>query len=94
MCLVFKALCYLGSDFTYLTKRFQIVSTQGTHSDQIEMCCGASLGPILYIPYLQPLTSVILKHPVSHMVSSDDNLTWTIVCLLFFVLKSPMSKPG
>ena len=56
---------------SYLTKRFQIVSTQGTHSDQIELCCGVSqgsvLGPILFVLYTQPLTSVILKHPVSHM---------------------------
>ena len=25
---------------SYLTKRLQIVLTQGTHSDQIELCCG------------------------------------------------------
>ena len=25
---------------SYFTKRFQIVSTQGTHFDQIELCCG------------------------------------------------------
>ena len=25
---------------SYLTKKFQIVSTQGTRSDQIELCCG------------------------------------------------------
>ena len=56
---------------SFLTKRFQIVSTQGTHSDQIELCSGVPrgsvLGPILFILYTQPLTSVILKHPVSHM---------------------------
>ena len=61
---------------SYLTKRFQIVSTQGTHSDQIELCCGVPqgsvLGPILFIFYTQPLTSVILKHPVSHMLYTDD----------------------
>ena len=61
---------------SYLTKRFQIVSTQGTHSDQIELCCGVPqgsvLGPILFILYTQPLTSVILKHPVSHMLYADD----------------------
>ncbi len=61
---------------SYLTKRFQIVSTQGTHSKQIELCCGVPqgsvLGPILFILYTQPLTSVILKHPVSHMLYADD----------------------
>ena len=39
----------------YLSKRFQIVSTQGTHSDQIKLCCGVPqgsvLGPILFILY-------------------------------------------
>ena len=57
-------------------QKFQIVSTQGIHSDQIELCCDAPhgfvLGPILFILDTQPLTSVILKHPVSHMLYADD----------------------
>ena len=61
---------------SYLTKSFQIVSAQGTHSDQTELCCGVPrgsvLGPLLFIIYTQPLTSVILKHPVSHMLYADD----------------------
>ena len=32
---------------SYLTKTFQIVSTQGTHSDQIELCCGVPQGSVL-----------------------------------------------
>ena len=60
----------------YLTNRFQIVSTQSTHSDQIELCCGVPqgsvLGPILFILSTQPLTSVIFKHPISHMLYADD----------------------
>ena len=61
---------------SYLSTRFQIVSTQGTHSDQIEFCCGVPQGSvfglILCILYTPPLTSVILKHPVSHMLYADD----------------------
>ena len=30
-----------------LTKIFQIVSTQGIHSDQIELCCGVPQGSVL-----------------------------------------------
>jgi len=82
MCSVFKALCYLGSVNSYLTKRFQIVSTQGTHSDQVVLCCGvlqgSILGPILFILYTQPLTSVILKHPVSHMLYADDMQVYSV----------------
>ena len=32
---------------SYLTKRFQNVSIQGTHSDQVELCCGVPLGSVL-----------------------------------------------
>ena len=37
-------LSWLRSD---LTKRFQIVSIKGTHSDQIELCCGVPQGSVL-----------------------------------------------
>ena len=61
---------------SYLTKRFQIVSIQGTRSYLIELCCGVPqgsvLGLILVILYTQPLTSVILKHPVSQMLYADN----------------------
>ena len=61
---------------SYLTKRFHIVSTHGTHSDQTVLCCGVpqgfAPGPILFILYTQSLTSVIFKHPVSHMLYADD----------------------
>ena len=59
---------------SYLTKRFQIVSTQNTRSDQNELCCGVLRGSDLFILYTQPLTSIILKHPVSHMLYADDTL--------------------
>ena len=90
---------------SYLTKRFRIVSIQTTHSDQTELCCGVRqgslLGPILFIPYTQPLTSVILKHPVSHMLYADDTQVYksfdlndclsSILCVESVYL---MSKPG
>ena len=60
---------------SYLTKTFQIVSALGSHSDHIELCCGVPTssvrGPILFILYTQPLNSVILKHPVSHMLYAN-----------------------
>ena len=66
---------------SYLTKRFQIVSIQGTNSDPTELCCdvpqGSVLGPILFIIYTQPLTSVILKYPISHMLYADDTQVYT-----------------
>ena len=94
-----------GTVRSYLTIRCQIVSTQGTHSDQIELCCGVPqgsvLGPILFILFTQSLTSVILNihyHTCCMLMTRKytNHLTWMTVCLLFFVLKSvyPMSKPG
>ena len=59
-----------------LTNRFQMVSIQDTTSDSVELCCGVPqssvLGPILSILYTQPLSHVILNHPVSHMLYADD----------------------
>ena len=76
LCVCPICVMYVSWSRSYLTKRFQIVSTQSTHSDQIELCCGvfqgSVQGPILFIFYTQPLTSVILKYPVSHMLYADD----------------------
>ena len=53
-----------------------MVSTQYTISDPVELRYGvhqdAVFGPICFILYTQPLTHVILNHPVSHMLYADD----------------------
>ena len=80
---------------SYLTNRFQMVSIKGTLSDPVELCYGVPqgsvLGPILFILYMQPLSHVILNHPVSHMLYADDtqvykscnanDLPSTILCI-------------
>ena len=89
---------------SYLTKIFQIVSTQGTHSDQIELCCGVPQGPVLgsilvfFIHNLSLVLFIIIHYLTCCMLmihKYTNHLTWMIVCLLFFVFKSvyPMSKP-
>jgi len=60
---------------SYLTKRFQIVSIQGTHCDQTELYCISRLSfrTHSFILYTQPLASVILIHTVSQMLYTDLN---------------------
>ena len=68
-----KALSWSKS---YLTNRFQMVSMHDTLSGPVELCCdvpqGFVLGPIAFIVYTQPLSHVILNHPVSHMFYAGD----------------------
>ena len=90
---------------SYLTKRFQIISTQSTHSDQIELCYGVPqgsvLGPILFI-LIHSLSLVLflniqyLTYCMLMIRKYTNRLTLMIVSLLFFVSKSVylMSKPG
>ena len=53
-----------------------MVSIQDTLSDPLELSYGvlkgSVLGPIIFLLYKQPLTHVILNHPVSHMLYTDD----------------------
>ena len=61
---------------SYLVNRTQIVSANGKHSSPVDLCCGVPqgsvLGPVLFILYTQPLSSVIDHHPVSHQLYADD----------------------
>ena len=53
-----------------------MVSVHNTLSDPFELCYGVPqgsvIGPIIFILYTQPLTHVILNHPVSHTLYADD----------------------
>jgi len=52
------------------------VSIQDTTSDPVELCYGVPQGSVLgsipFILYTQPLTHVILNHPIFHMLYADD----------------------
>ena len=75
MCLVFKALCYLGSDLISLKdfKLFQLKVLILTKLSCVVVYHRALFyDPFFFILYKQPLTCVILKHPVSHMLYADD----------------------
>ena len=73
MCLVFNALCYLGSDLISL-KDFKLFQLKVLILTKLSCVVpqGSVLGPILFILYTQPFTSVVLKHPISHMVHAAD----------------------
>ena len=54
-----------------------MVSIQDIISDQVELCYGVPQGSVLgsslhFILYTQPLTHVILNHPVSHVLYADE----------------------
>ena len=96
MCLVFKALCYLGRDLISLkdSKLFQFKVLILTKLSYVVMYFRAllydpffvffihnfSLQLFLHIQYLTCYMLMIRKY--------TNRLTWMIVCLLFFVLRS------
>ena len=80
----------------HLTKRFHIVSIQGTHSDQTELCCGVPQGsvlePILFILYT--LRSLVLFLSIQYLtccmliiLKYTNHFNLIIVYLLFCVEK-------
>ncbi|KAL3865741.1 hypothetical protein ACJMK2_043101 [Sinanodonta woodiana] len=54
----------------------QIKYANGIHSSPVHVCCGVPqgcvLGPVIFILYTQPLSSVIDHHPVLHQLYADD----------------------
>ena len=104
MCLVFKALCYLGSDLISPkdSKLFQFKELILTQLS----CVVVYLRALFYDPFCLFFIynlSLVLFLNVQYLTCCmwmickyANHLTWTIVYLLFCVLKSvyPMSKPG
>ena len=103
MCLVFKALCYLGSD---------LISLEDSHFLQLKVliltklsCVVVYLRALFQDPYfvffIHNLSLVLflnIPYLTCYMLmirTYRNRLNQMIVCLLFFVLKSvyPMSKP-
>ena len=61
---------------SYLSGRTQTVCINGKYSESQDICQGVPqgsvLGPILFCLYVQPVSSVINRHPVSLMQYADD----------------------
>ena len=61
---------------SYLADRTQAVSIDGRLSSpaiiHYDIHQGSVLGPILFMPYTQPLSCVIGRHPVSQQLYADD----------------------
>ena len=55
-----------------------ILKWQKIHNENWSLSASSILGPILFILYTQPLTSVILKHPVFHMLYADDTQVYKL----------------
>ena len=61
---------------SYVSNRFQFVSTSGSNSKLSKLDYGVPqglmVGPILFLLYTQPLSQILFNHSCSHQFFADD----------------------